>query len=528
MLLAIVAFLLYTICIVDESLRSIDLTELNLDTPTRELVQRLLNCIETLVAELNEALAEIERLRDEIARLKGEKGKPRIKPNRSPDQAIPAEPRRERRSKSRAASGQRVPRKERIKIDREEVIKLDRSQLPPDVEHRGYRDVIVQNIIFKTDNVRYRLERVYSESKAHFYEASLPEALQGQSYGSELQAFVIMLYFELRVPEEKILNLLQSQGIVISAGQISNILIKKHLRLFAEERRAVLRAGLQTASYHHIDDTGARVAGVNHYFSTLCNPYYSSFFTHRRKNRETVEGLLSLLEEPTEGEGAQPVAGDRQPPQDQCPELAEGPTPGQKQLGDYVPILICDDAPQFHNQTQYRGLCWVHEERHYKKLHPFLEAHQKLIDDFRAEIWDYYDRLKAYAAAPTEELKQELSVAFDELFSRTSGYDEFDRRIALTHQKKGELLLVLDFPEVPLDNNEAERALREYVIKRKISNGTRTDDGTEAWEVFLSLLDTCRKNDVNFYHYLCDRISRSYQMPPLASVILARARDSPK
>ncbi len=36
------------------------------------------------------------------------------------------------------------------------------------------------------------------------------------------------------------------------------------------------------------------------------------------------------------------------------------------------------------------------------------------------------------------------------------------------------LLLVLDFPEVPLDNNEAERALREYVIKGKISNGTRT------------------------------------------------------
>ena len=37
------------------------------------------------------------------------------------------------------------------------------------------------------------------------------------------------------------------------------------------------------------------------------------------------------------------------------------------------------------------------------------------------------------------------------------------------------VLLVLDFPEVPLDNNEAERALREYVVKRKISNGTRTE-----------------------------------------------------
>lgn len=516
-----------------QDLQSIDLTELNLDPPTRELLQRLLNCIETLVAELNEALAENQRLRDEIARLKGEKGKPKIKANRSSEQTARAEPRPEHRFKSRAASGQRVPRKERIKIDRKEVIKLDRSQLPPDVEHRGYRDVIVQNILFKTDTVCYRLERVYSESTGRLYEASLPEALRGQSYGSELQAFVIMLYFELRVPEEKILNLLQSQGIVISAGQISNILTKKHLRLFAEERKAVLRAGLQTTPYQHIDDTGARVGGVNHYFSTLCNPYYSSFFTHRHKNHDTVAGLLSLLEEPAEGEGPQPaaLAEKGQPPQEPhsepCAEGAEGLTTGEKQLGDYVPILICDDAPQFHDQTEHRGLCWVHEERHYKKLRPFFEAHQRLVDDFRAEIWDYYERLDAYAAAPTEELKQELSAAFDELFSRTTGYDELDRRMALTCQKKGELLLVLEFPEVPLTNNDAERALREYVIKRKISNGTRTDEGTEAWEVFLSLLDSCRKNDVNFYHYLCDRISNSYQVPPLDSVVSARARDAP-
>jgi hypothetical protein len=124
-------------------------------------------------------------------------------------------------------------------------------------------------------------------------------------------------------------------GIVISDGQISNILIKKHLNLFAEERRAILRAGLQTTSYHHTDDTGARVAGVNHYFSTLCNPYYSSFFTHRRKNHDTVAGLLSLLEEPAESEGAQPavlLTEDGQPPQqwpsEPCAERAEGSTAG--------------------------------------------------------------------------------------------------------------------------------------------------------------------------------------------------------
>jgi len=227
-----------------------------------------------------------------------------------------------------------------------------------------------------------------------------------------------------------------------------------------------------------------------------------------------VAGLLAFLEEP-----AVPNSGN---------DLhAAGAATKQKQLGDYVSILICDDAPQFHDQTEQRGLCWVHEERHFKKLHPFFDTHQKLVADLRSEIWDYYERLKVYAAAPTAKLKQKLSADFDELFSRTTGYEALDRRSALTLRKKRELLLVLDFPEVPLDNNAAERALREYVIKRKISNGTRTAAGTKSWETFLSLLDTCRKNGVSFYDYLCDRISKSYKMPSLASLVSAHARDAP-
>ena len=212
-------------------------------------------------------------------------------------------------------------------------------------------------------------------------------------------------------------------------------MIKKHLELFGEERKAVLRAGLQTTSYQHIDDTGGRVDGVTHYYSTLCNPYYSSFFTQRRKNHATVAGLLAFLAEPAAPGSVNGLH-------------AAGETTKQKQLGDYVSILICDDAPQFHNRIEHRGLCWVHEERHFKKLQP-------------------------------EKLNQKLSADFDELFSRTTDYDELERRIALTLRKKRELLLVLDFPEAPLDNNEAERALREYVIKRKISNSTRTNDGTK-------------------------------------------------
>lgn len=62
------------------------------------------------------------------------------------------------------------------------------------------------------------------------------------------------------------------------------------------------------------------------------------------------------------------------------------------------------------------------------------------------------------------------------------------------------------------------------MIKRQSSHGTRTAAGTQAWEVFLSLWDTCRKHGVNFSRDLCDRISKAYQLPALESLVLAHAR----
>jgi len=538
-------------------LQSINLAEYNLDPPAQKLVKQLLNYIEQVTAERDELKAENQHLRDENAQLKGHSSQPKMKANQ-PDPDEPP-PKLKHRPKPKESSDQRPPRKKRIKIDRTETIALDRDQLPPDAQHWGCREVIIQNIIFKTDNVCYRLERFYSESAGQFYEAKLSAGLPGQSYGPELEALVIMFYYELRVTEGKILKMLQAQGLVISAGQISNILIKKHLALFSAERQTILEAGLQTTIYQQIDDTGARVAGVNHYFTVLCNPYYACFFTHRYKNQLTITNLLACLSTAPENITAPlviPAHAASTPPQalletedTEVPEAKLGPMAGTiplvipaqsgaqsppqknnepllypKPLSTYISILICDDAPQFHNQTEYRGLCWYHEIRLFEKLTPFFDAHQELLNECLNDIWTFYERLEAYKLTPSETLKQELSADFDDLFAPTTGYDELGHRLALTLAKKRELLLVLDFPDIPLHNNESERAVREYVIKRKISNGTRTKEGTQAWEVFLSLVHTCRKNEVNFYQYVLDRISKANQMPSLASVVLAHAQ----
>ena len=118
-----------------------------------------------------------------------------------------------------------------------------------------------------------------------------------------------------------------------------------------------------------------------------------------------------------------------------------------------------------------------------------------------------------------------MNKAFDELFGMETGYEELDKRLELTKRKKEHMMLFLEFPETPLDNNEAERALREFVVKRKISNGTRNKAGTRAWDVFLSLANTCRKQGVNFYQYIKDRISGKQELPSLASLIHSNSQE---
>jgi hypothetical protein len=59
---------------------------------------------------------------------------------------------------------------------------------------------------------------------------------------------------------------------------------------------------------------------------------------------------------------------------------------------------------------------------------------------------------------------------------------------------------------VPLHTNGSERDLRPQVIRRKLSGGTRSDQGRDRRDAFLGLLLTCAKLGVSFRHYLGDRL----------------------
>jgi len=451
----------------------------------KTLIGLLFNVIEQLVQENQELRKENQRLKDEIQRLKGEKSKPCFKPNNPIQHDTPPGFRKETRK------WRKQRKKPRIKIDRVETLSVPDENLPKDAEFKGYRSVIVQNITFETDNVEYLLARYYSPGEKKTYEARLPDEVDGE-FGPDLKAYVISQYFSCRVPENKILRTLNEAGILISKGQISTIITQSHSEEFTNEKDDIFTTGMNVADYFHIDDTGARHKGVNHHVQVICSAFFSSFFITRHKNKETLRGILGLSED--------------------------------EQIDK---IMMSDDAKQFMFLAVWHALCWIHEIRHYRKMTPVLDCHMEKLQGFLQILYGFYEQLKTYKDHPMQKQKRFLLKRFDEIFSMETGYAVLDDRIMKTRKKKEKLLLVLDYPGIPLHNNPAEIALRELVIKKRISYGTKSEKGRVAWENMMTIMDTCRKHDVSFMEYVKDIFSGCYNMPRLSTLILEKARGTP-
>ena len=93
--------------------------------------------------------------------------------------------------------------------------------------------------------------------------------------------------------------------------------------------------------------------------------------------------------------------------------------------------------------------------------------------------------------------------------------------------RKEELLLVLKDPSLPLHNNLSESLIREYVKRRKISGGTRSEAGRQSRDTFASSKKTCRLHGLSFWDYLTDRLTGSGVFPRLADLIEKASRVLP-
>ncbi|HZM11708.1 MAG TPA: transposase [Candidatus Limnocylindrales bacterium] len=500
----------------------------------------------TLLEQNHRLSEENQALRDELAVLKHQKPKPSIRPSRL----------HEGEGKERKNKGKRKPGKER-KVDHTVVVKPEK--VPQGSRFKGYSDYVVQELVVKVEATLYRVEK-WLTPEGKLVTGELPVALPvegpGDHFGPTARCFVLYQYYHAQVTEPLILEQLQEWGMQMSSGQLHR-LITEGKEQFHQEKDAILRVGLRVSRHIHVDDTGARHQGKNGYATHIGNELFAWFQTTESKSRINFFELLRaeqtdyvLNDEALEYMAAQklpkeplaklqPAVGQVFANKDQWQSALKGRGIAQERnvriategalLGSVLEhgfnrdlAIVSDDAGQFN--VFLHGLCWIHAERVFAKLVGFNDSQRQDLGQIRTEIWQLYRDLKAYQLEPTPAAKLAIEDRFDALCATETCFTSLNLALKRMQRNKRELLLVLDRPDLPLHNNLSEGDIREYVKRRKISGGTRSDDGRRCRDTFASLKKTCRKLGVSFWSYLSDRLGGKKLIPALPQLIEARAQ----
>ena len=542
-----------------DPIRHIDPSSIKDIESFRGIVKLLLNIVEQQSSLIEQLRQENQELKDEINRLKGEHGRPKF-PKAKPEPAKDISSEKQRRKKK----GKKGKKKPNINIDRTEYCKLDKSGLPADAQFKGYDDIIQQELCLIRRNTLYKVGRYYSPSQGKLYRGILPEEYVGE-FGAGLQSLMQMLHHVCDVTQGRLRALLKSQGIIMSSGTVSNILLSGK-NWACEEQREILRAGLEASPYAQADSTKSKEKGKGKATQIIGAEFFTVFYTMDSKSRLDV--LRALLGKPAEGLPLRLNATSRQllrhfevsqkdrqfleehfgdgrlwtipnfgaylqkhapsirAKKNMYPRILESLALGhyQEQV-DFpaVETLLSDDAPEYAMIALWlHALCWIHDARHYNKLTPKIEVHRCAKEAFQNKYWKFYYQLLDFKELPEAQQKAQKSILeqqFESLFKPSTGYFQLNECIRRTYGNKKKLLAVLDNPALPLHNNGMELGARRVVRKRDISLHSWSQTGTKVRDAFMSIVETASKLGVNPLEYIADRITQKYELPHLAVLV---------
>jgi len=507
-----------------------------------------------LVDVLLELLAwqqkRMDELEQEILKLKGETTRPTIKPSKM-DKGAADDGNEDNSAASKQKKGPKRSKTEHLKINA--TVTVEPDKIPDGSRFKGFREVVVQDIVFETFNTCYRLAQ-YQTPDGRYVSGQLPDTLNGCHFGNNLIGFILYQYHHQHVTQPLLLKQLQDLGVDISSGRLSQF-ITDGLELFHDEKDQLLQAGLSVSQYVHTDDTGARHQGKHGYCTHIGNELFAWFRSTESKSRINFlsclqgnarcyvlnAGALAYMEQHKlpntllAGLDDKPLRIETQTDWEAWLDkhlidsprhrriITEGTLIGGL-LAQGIPVnlaIISDDAGQFN--VFDHALCWIHAERGINRLIPLNDEHVKAVDVVRDQLWQIYRDLKAYKCNPTATQAEDLKQRFSMMCCTKTAYATLNQVLKRLGNNQHELLRVLDRPYLPLHNNLSERDIRDYVKKRKISGSTRSESGRRCRDTFASLKKTCLKHGISFWHYLKDRLMGEKKIPPLSALIRAAA-----
>ena len=309
------------------------------------------------------------------------------------------------------------------------------------------------------------------------------------SLGPNVRLLVTHLIASVGISYSQVSNLLLSlYGLTISDGEIANILTKQRkCWLPAYE---VLKTDIRAAPVRHYDETPWKIQAADNagYAWVMSAANSPKTLFHCATSRGARHALVLH---------------------------------GASTDSSTAAIRISDDYGAYRNLPGLQQLCWVHLYRTIRDL----RYNVNLPKQQRVAVGLWYEQF----AAIYQDLRQHLAEPYDVVVRQTQAEELWQRTKVLAQQKpsptigepdklrklKAQLLragqnrlFVCLSKNTPCDNNRAERDLRQLVLKRKRSFGSKTERGANALAVVLSLCTTAWRTNPNNYFQQLALLSR--------------------
>lgn len=291
-----------------------------------------------------------------------------------------------------------------------------------------------------------------------------PEVSEIKRIGLNVMAYILYGRYRLRLPINKIRQSLKDlHDFSISEGEAAGQL-EEARQLFSRDYEGVVELIKQSDSVY-CDETGWRVGGRNWWMWVFA----------------TEQGRRYVIEESRGKAAAKRALGDKQDR-----------------------VIISDFYRAYADLPGKKQKCWVHLLRDAKG------ASDEMCKDLKGVYEELTKELeKEKGKRDKERIKQRLEAIQNKHYKEHKA-GLLQRRIK---EYRKELLTCLDYNNVLPQNNEAERALRNQVVMRKIFGGSRSVNGAKVHEVNSTVIDTKLKQNPNFFDVfvplLRERLSQS-------------------
>lgn len=434
-------------------------------TECKQALKQVLNFCEALLKEREQFREKITLLEKEIARLKQQPRKPQFPQKQQSFSATKLVKDKEKHWHKKA----RKP----IEIDHDEQLPEIDTCACGSTEFQTINTTtkVVQGLVIKRNNTAYHGRRKKCVSCGRVYTAQIPGDIKGLSFDSNMQAIASFLKFACRFTHPLLYNFFTGFGMQISYGELTEILHRNSRKLHPAYTH-LRTVGMKQSSYLQSDATCSKrkqlVTGqiINQHMHVVGNTFLSLFKITKLYNAEVMNGLLGKH--------------------------------GRNKL------YVSDDASPNGRKLKIKRkqLCWIHEDRHYLKLCPRLKIHKEKLQMVITQLLEFYHLAKAYGKNSTSEGKKELRSMFDSITKQETGYEALDKQLVLTKRKRDRLLLFLNYPFLPIHNNQCEQDVRDVVMIRNISRETKSLAGDRSIERHMSIIQTAKKQGLNVFETL--------------------------